>query len=464
MDTAISVDATELRNNEAFVEALLQAPEIPSEPGSPGDKSPPRAENPSNLAHEPYHVDDVRSEPVLPLPPPPPPEQDSHLAVQHSGPVMPGVPIGLEVSDEMALAIPSKRARRGSLINGSDVVNEPGAEEGHVTAVVQLKSGPWRAQIAIGGKKYRGPTRRTPEEADNDRIQMEEARQANTLEQLLQDWEMTSQLLPKGVYYNKSKKAFIATIHQQVSFVEADHLDTDPTVPRAMTMKYEGPARHNVEEAIQDRIMLEAAQSPEQVQEVLARLRRPKQEKRRTPSKERIPTGVHLKKDGFFTAQVSVHRKNFRGPPRTSLEEAVDDRQRLTQAKEEGRVDEVWSKMKEEYAQLQQLRRLTTTATGIRSLRGPGRPRGSVTRIAHVPLPDLSAALPPPGSQPSFIPDVVPSTVEEHEAIAEHADSVVKLDVSHFECASSHNYNAITTDGAHTAESDEPAAAAALPS
>ncbi|KAF4720714.1 Electron transfer flavoprotein alpha-subunit, partial [Perkinsus olseni] len=205
---------------------------------------------------------------------------------------------------------------------------------------------PPASQIAVDGKKYRGPTRDTSEEAHNDRIRMDQARESNTLQQLLQEWDMTSQLLPKGVYYNKSKKAFIATIHQQVSFTEAENLN-GPPLPRPVTMKYEGPSRHTVEEAVHDRVLLEAAQSPEELQVILTRLRRPKQEKRRPPDAERIPTGVHLKKDGYFTAQVSLHRKNFRGPPRLTLEDAIADRQRLTRAKEEGRVEEVWARMKE---------------------------------------------------------------------------------------------------------------------
>lgn len=92
--------------------------------------------------------------------------------------------------------------------------------------------------------------------------------------------------------------------------------------------------------------------------------------------------------------------------------------------------------MKEEYAQIQQLRRLTSTPPTGLLLRGPGRPRGSVTRLAHVPLPDL-AALTAGSEPPSYIAGIVPPTSDHHEeaVVPSRTDTVVKLDVSHFECA-----------------------------
>ncbi|KAF4670110.1 Electron transfer flavoprotein alpha-subunit [Perkinsus olseni] len=467
----------------AFVEVLLQAPEIPSEPLSPGhDRSTDTAHASSTALRDPH----TTSVPSTPAQPPLVDSADGAALVAQPPSPSSDIPMPrmeMEASEEMALAVPSKRARRDSGVPTPEGSNSAGEGE-LLTIVAQLKSGLWRAEIAVDGKKYRGPTRDTSEEAHNDRIRMEQARESNTLQQLLQEWDMTSQLLPKGVYYNKSKKAFIATIHQQVSFTEAENLN-GPPLPRPVTMKYEGPSRHTVEEAVHDRVLLEAAQSPEDLQVILSRLRRPKQEKRRPPDAERIPTGVHLKKDGYpyfvevtvwktcmvrsyFTAQVSLHRKNFRGPPRLTLEDAIADRQRLTRAKEEGRVEEVtsivvysrlkllaqvWARMKEEYAQLQQLRRLTSTPpTGFRSLRGPGRPRGSVTRLAQVPLPDLAALTSAAESQPSYMANVV-RTASDHEALPSHADPVVKLDVSHFECTSN-DYN--DDGGVQAAGPDEP--------
>ncbi|KAF4696862.1 Electron transfer flavoprotein alpha-subunit [Perkinsus olseni] len=434
MDTAISVDTTELKENAAFVEVLLQAPEIPSEPLSPGhDRSTDTAHASSTVPRDPH----TTSVPSTPAQPPPVGSADgAALVAQPSSPSsdIPMPRMEMEASEEMALAVPSKRARRDSGVPTPEGSNSAGEGE-LLTIVAQLKSGLWRAEIAVDGKKYRGPTRDTSEEAHNDRIRMDQARESNTLQQLLQEWDMTSQLLPKGVYYNKSKKAFIATIHQQVSFTEAENLN-GPPLPRPVTMKYEGPSRHT------------GGGSSARPSFVGGR-----SVARGAPSGRFLQPHSWIKRQEYFTAQVSLHRKNFRGPPRLTLEDAIADRQRLTRAKEEGRVEEVWARMKEEYAQLQQLRRLTSTPpTGFRSLRGPGRPRGSVTRLAQVPLPDLAALTSAAESQPSYIANVVPEA-SDHEALPSHADPVVKLDVSHFECTSN-DYN--DDSGVQSAAPDEP--------
>lgn len=47
-----------------------------------------------------------------------------------------------------------------------------------------------------------------------------------------------------------------------------------------------------------------------------------------------------------YQAQVSVNRRNIRGPPRQTLEEAISDRQRLLVAKAQGeytRIDKGWN-------------------------------------------------------------------------------------------------------------------------
>lgn len=52
---------------------------------------------------------------------------------------------------------------------------------------------------------------------------------------------------------------------------------------------------------------------------------------------EKLPAGVYFKPESnCYQAQVSVNRRNIRGPPRQTLDEAINDRQRLLVAKAQG--------------------------------------------------------------------------------------------------------------------------------
>jgi len=254
--------------------------------------------------------------------------------------------------------------------------------------LVSTRGNQYRAETVWSGKRVKGPKRDNLLEAEHDKAVIESARSTGSLEQVLADWQVNCQVLPKGVYYHREKKAYVATIcitPSRYANAYSHHSNNGRN-----SRKYDGPARRTVDEALADREKLQAATDEDHLLEVLKELRgtsaRP--EKKTGHPTESVPQGVYYKPDtGTYQAQVSVNRKNIRGPPRTNLQEAVIDRQRLIIAKANNNADAECLELKLEYQ-----RRVNQDNAGPadfvgnhldQSLKKRGRPRGSVGGIGR---------------------------------------------------------------------------------
>jgi hypothetical protein len=218
-------------------------------------------------------------------------------------------------------------------------------------------------------------------EAEQDKMVIEAAKASGSMDQVLAEWQVNCQVLPKGVYYHKEKKAFVATICITPSrFTSMYH------GPGRNSKKYDGPSRKTAEEALADRERMAAAKDEEELLQILREIRGPhaRGEKKTGHPAEVVPQGVYYKPDtGTYQAQVSVNRKNVRGPPRTSLQEAIVDRQRLLIAKANNQAEQESLELKMEYQ-----RRVSMEGTGVspsmvgmpemEQAKKRGRPRGSM--------------------------------------------------------------------------------------
>lgn len=93
-----------------------------------------------------------------------------------------------------------------------------------------------------------------------------------------------------------------------------------------------------------------------------------------------MPQGVYYKPDtGTYQAQVSVNRKNVRGPPRTNLQEAIVDRQRLLIAKANNQAEQESLELKMEYQRRVSMEGAVGPLVGADGeVKKRGRPRGSM--------------------------------------------------------------------------------------
>jgi hypothetical protein len=233
---------------------------------------------------------------------------------------------------------------------------------------VVTRGGSYRVETTWSGRKVRGPRRATVSEAEQDKLIIEAAKNAGSMDQVLAEWQVNCQVLPKGVYYHKEKKAFVATICITPSrFASVYH------GPGRNSKKYDGPARRTAEEALVDREKMAAAKSEEELLEVLKEIRGPtaRGEKKTGHPSEIVPQGVYYKPDtGTYQAQVSVARKNVRGPPRATLQEAIFDRQRLLIAKANNQAEQESLELKMEYQ-----RKIAAESGQDLDLKRRGRPR-----------------------------------------------------------------------------------------
>ncbi|EER19468.1 hypothetical protein Pmar_PMAR012449 [Perkinsus marinus ATCC 50983] len=252
-------------------------------------------------------------------------------------------------------------------------------------AIVTCRKKVYQAEILLyPGKKVRGPKRQSQIEAEQDKFTLERAKMEGNIEEVLVGWDLHSQLLPKGVYYHKRKKAYIASINisaanrqpgplaaaarhrelaQALSATRGEfngHMPPAPVLPpgtvvppKPTTAKIDGPARQTLAEAISDRAKMESASSEEDLMRIVHELRGPKARSTKRKSlnpDEKLPAGVYFKPESnCYQAQVSVNRRNIRGPPRQTLEEAISDRQRLLVAKAQGRAEEEVVLLKVDY-------------------------------------------------------------------------------------------------------------------
>ncbi|EER07387.1 hypothetical protein Pmar_PMAR020551 [Perkinsus marinus ATCC 50983] len=318
-------------------------------------------------------------------------------------------------------------------------------------AIVTCRKKIYQAEILLyPGKKVRGPKRQSQIEAEQDKFTLERAKMEGNIEEVLVGWDLHSQLLPKGVYYHKRKKAYIASINisaanrqpgplaaaarhrelaQALSATRGEfdgHVPPTPasvlppgTVvpPKPTTAKIDGPARQTLAEAISDRAKMASATSEEELMTIVHELRGPKARSTKRKSlnpDEKLPAGVYFKPESnCYQAQVSVNRRNIRGPPRQTLDEAINDRQRLLVAKAQGRAEEEVVLLKVDYQRTLALEGCVGgLMPGERSngdRRARGRPKGSVsgtTRFALQTMPPGGMMLPPPP------PGMFPSAAE----------------------------------------------------
>ncbi|KAF4697710.1 Electron transfer flavoprotein alpha-subunit [Perkinsus olseni] len=316
-------------------------------------------------------------------------------------------------------------------------------------AIVTCRKKVYQAEILLyPGKKVRGPKRQSQIEAEQDKFTLERAKMEGNIEEVLVGWDLHSQLLPKGVYYHKRKKAYIASINisaanrqpgplaaaarhrelaQALSATRGEfngHMPPAPVLPpgtvvppKPTTAKIDGPARQTLAEAISDRAKMESAASEEELMRIVHELRGPKARSTKRKSlnpDEKLPAGVYFKPESnCYQAQVSVNRRNIRGPPRQTLEEAISDRQRLLVAKAQGRAEEEVVLLKVDYQRTLALEGCVgglmpgERSTGDRRARG--RPKGSVSganRFALQSIPPGGMMLPPPP------PGMFPSAAE----------------------------------------------------
>ena len=212
---------------------------------------------------------------------------------------------------------------------------------------VVARAGAFRIETVWNGRKVRGPRRATPGEAEEDKEVIEQAKASGAMDQVLAEWQVNCQVLPKGVYYHKEKKAFVATI-----CITPSRFSSVYHGPGRNSKKYDGPSRKTAEEALADRERMAAAKDEEELLQILREIRGPhaRGEKKTGHPAEVVPQGVYYKPDtGTYQAQVSVNRKNVRGPPRTSLQEAIVDRQRLLIAKANNQAEQESVELKMEY-------------------------------------------------------------------------------------------------------------------
>ena len=250
------------------------------------------------------------------------------------------------------------------------------------------RAGQYRAETLWAGKRVRGPRRDTLAEAEHDKVLLEAARSSGSMDQVLTEWQVNCQVLPKGVYYHREKKAYVATICITPSKYPSQSNIYHHANSGRHSKKYDGPARRSVEEALADREKLTLATDEDHLLQILKELRglNARAEKKTGHPAESVPQGVYYKPDtGTYQAQVSVNRKNIRGPPRTALQEAVIDRQRLLIAKANNNAEAECLELKLEYQRRINQDAATThaelTAHLDPSMKKRGRPRGSVAGL-----------------------------------------------------------------------------------